>query len=127
MSPPAAPDRRLSPSWLTIQSVARIDLIRHDVIGIRADNPGPFTLEGTNSWLVGSGPTWLVDPGPALDSHVAELVEEITARGGLGGIALTHDHADHSGAVAAIRECFPDAPLAAARGAVDITLRDGTR
>jgi glyoxylase-like metal-dependent hydrolase (beta-lactamase superfamily II) len=107
--------------------VARIELSGHDLIGIRADNPGPFTLEGTNSWLVGSGPSWLVDPGPALDSHVAELVREITARGGLGGIALTHDHADHSAAVAAIRERYPDAPLAAARGAVDVALRDGTR
>lgn len=95
--------------------------------GIRADNPGPFSLTGTNSWLIGADPIWLVDPGPALDSHVAELVTEIEARGGLGGIALTHDHADHSGAVPAMREHFADAPLAAARGAADVRLVAGTR
>jgi glyoxylase-like metal-dependent hydrolase (beta-lactamase superfamily II) len=107
--------------------VARVELSGHDLIGIRADNPGPFTLTGTNSWLVGGDPTWLVDPGPALKSHISELVAEIGARGGLAGIALTHDHPDHSGAVPAIRERFPDAPLAAARGAADVRLDDGVR
>lgn len=58
---------------------------------------------------------------------MAELVAEITARGGLGGIALTHDHPDHSGAVAMIRQRFPQAPLAAARGPVDVQLSDATR
>ena len=38
-------------------------------MGIRAANPGPFTLSGTNTWIVGSGPAWLVDPGPALPEH----------------------------------------------------------
>jgi glyoxylase-like metal-dependent hydrolase (beta-lactamase superfamily II) len=107
--------------------VTRIDIPGHEVSGIRAENPGPFTLTGTNSWIVGSGPAWLVDPGPALPSHISALVAEIAARGGLGGLALTHDHADHSEAVPAIRERYPKAPLAAGRGAADIRLREGTR
>lgn len=40
---------------------------------------------------------------------------------------LTHDHADHSGAVPAIRDRFPAAPLGAARGDVDRRLTDGDR
>lgn len=99
----------------------------YDVVGIRAANPGPFTLSGTNSWIVGRGEAWLVDPGPALDEHLAALETEIDARGGLGGIALTHDHADHAEAAAAIRARYPDAPIAAARGEVDIHLQDGDR
>ncbi len=51
--------------------------------------------------------------------------DEIAARGGLGGIALTHDHADHNEAVEPIRARFPGAPLAAARGAADIRLAPG--
>jgi glyoxylase-like metal-dependent hydrolase (beta-lactamase superfamily II) len=50
----------------------------------------------------------------------------IEARGGLGGIALTHDHADHSEAVTVLRERF-GAPLAAGRGEVDVKLAEGTR
>ncbi len=105
--------------------MTRLDLPEHDLVGIRAANPGPFTLSGTNSWIVGRAPVWLVDPGPALDEHVAALQAEIDRRGGLGGVALTHDHADHTEAVPAIRARYPAAPLAAADGDVDVTLTDG--
>ena len=104
-----------------------MELPAADIVGIRAANPGPFTLSGTNSWLVGRDPAWLVDPGPALDEHVQALVEEIERRGGLGGIALTHDHQDHSEAVPAIRTRFPQAKLAGARGEVDVTVVENTR
>jgi len=107
--------------------VTWVELPEHQIVGIRADNPGPFTLSGTNSWIVGRGPAWLVDPGPALDDHIRALVAELERRGGLAGIALTHDHADHAAAVPAIRARFPDAPLAAARGDVDVRLGEGDR
>lgn len=107
--------------------MTRVELPHTDVVGIRAANPGPFTLGGTNSWLVGRDPAWLVDPGPALDDHVHALVAEIEHRGGLGGIALTHDHPDHAEGVPVIRTHFPDARLAGARGEVDITLVEDTR
>ena len=90
-------------------------LASHGVTRVRAHNPGPFTLSGTNTWFVGSDPAWLVDPGPDLPEHVAAVIAEVERRGGLGGVALTHDHSDHSGAVAMIRQRFPHAPVAAAR------------
>jgi glyoxylase-like metal-dependent hydrolase (beta-lactamase superfamily II) len=102
------------------------ELPEQDVAGVRADNPGPFTLTGTNSWIVGRDPAWLVDPGPSIDVHIDALAAEIERRGGLGGIALTHDHADHAEAVPAIRARFPDAPLGAARGEVDERLAQGS-
>jgi glyoxylase-like metal-dependent hydrolase (beta-lactamase superfamily II) len=105
--------------------MTRIELDGHDIVGIRAPNPGPFTLSGTNSWIVGREPAWLIDPGPAIDAHVAALVAEIEARGGLGGIALTHDHSDHNEAVSAIRERFAAAPVAAGRGDVHVRLGAG--
>jgi len=74
--------------------VPRLD--EHDVALIRADNPGPFTLSGTNTWVVGRDPCWVVDPGPALDEHLAAVEVEVVARGGAAGIVLTHDHADHA-------------------------------
>jgi glyoxylase-like metal-dependent hydrolase (beta-lactamase superfamily II) len=71
-------------------------LDEHDVALIRADNPGPFTLSGTNTWVIGRDPCWIVDPGPALDRHLAAIEAEVGARGGARGIVLTHDHADHA-------------------------------
>src|SRR5579884_2141367 len=92
----------------------------HDVVGITAANPGPFTLSGTNSWVVGREPAWLIDPGPRLDDHLAALSDELELRGGLAGVALTHDHADHSESVSAIQARYPGIQVAAARGAVAV-------
>lgn len=106
-------------------------LERHDVVAIRAGNPGPFTLTGTNTWVIGRERAWVIDPGPALPAHVDAVVAEVERRGGLAGIALTHDHPDHAEAVPALRERLrafgPAAPLAGARGPVDLTLADGER
>src|SRR5436309_5882889 len=104
----------------------RIPVPNHDIVGIRAANPGPFTLSGTNSWLIGREPTWLVDPGPDLAEHVSALDDEIGQRGGLSGIALTHDHPDHTGALGPLRERYAPAPVAAARGDVDVLLAGGS-
>lgn len=107
--------------------MATIDLPEHDIIAIRAPNPGPFTLTGTNTWIVGRNPAWLVDPGPAIDAHLEALTAELRVRGGLGAVALTHDHPDHSEAVPLLRERFPEAPLAAARGEAEVRIADGSR
>jgi glyoxylase-like metal-dependent hydrolase (beta-lactamase superfamily II) len=79
-----------------------VTLAAHDVALVRAENPGPFTLTGTNTWLLGRDPCWIVDPGPALDAHVTAVAAEAEARGGAAGIALTHGHADHAEAVDAV-------------------------
>ena len=78
---------------------------------IRAPNPGPFTLSGTNSYLFGS-PAWVVDPGPDDPEHVDRVLAAASERGGVAGIVLTHRHLDHAGAVAAVCR-RTGAPLAA--------------
>lgn len=98
-----------------------------EVLRIRADNPGPFTLSGTNTWVVGRDPCWVVDPGPALDAHLEAVGRAAGERGGVGGIAVTHDHPDHVDGVAGLlARLGGDVPVAAIRYAgADVTLRDG--
>lgn len=79
-----------------------MSLERHDVALVRAENPGPFTLTGTNTWIVGRDPCFVVDPGPLLEEHVAAVAAEVEARGGAGGILLTHHHHDHDEAAPAL-------------------------
>jgi glyoxylase-like metal-dependent hydrolase (beta-lactamase superfamily II) len=99
-------------------------LVERDILCLRASNPGPMTLTGTNTWVIGRGPAWVIDPGPLEEDHLELLFGAIADRGGLGGVALTHDHRDHSEAVGAVLERHP-APLAAGRGRADVTLVEG--
>ncbi len=78
-----------------------------------APNPGPMTLEGTNTYLVGRDPCWVIDPGPEDHGHLDAIRAGGEARGGIGGYLLTHGHLDHSESVEAFG--YPpgvDAPLA---------------
>lgn len=75
-----------------------------DLTAITAPNPGPMTLTGTNTYLVGRAPTLVIDPGPADESHVEIVLEAIESRGGHAGIILTHGHGDHSDALRLMRE-----------------------
>jgi glyoxylase-like metal-dependent hydrolase (beta-lactamase superfamily II) len=65
---------------------------------VRADNPGPMTLEGTNTWLVGERRVLLVDPGPAYEAHVRAVLDRL-GDAELGGVLLTHRHHDHADAL----------------------------
>jgi glyoxylase-like metal-dependent hydrolase (beta-lactamase superfamily II) len=58
-----------------------------------------MTLEGTNTYVVGSKPAYVIDPGPADESHLEAVRAAALDRGGIAGVLLTHSHADHSAAV----------------------------
>jgi glyoxylase-like metal-dependent hydrolase (beta-lactamase superfamily II) len=73
-----------------------------DLERLVAPNPGPMTLEGTNTYLVGRDPAVVIDPGPDDAGHIEAVREAAKARGGIGTVLLTHGHSDHSGGVAAL-------------------------
>ena len=61
---------------------------------VRAANPGPMTLDGTNSWVLrpaGGAGCLIVDPGPLEEPHLRALA----GYGPVDGILLTHGHPDH--------------------------------
>ncbi len=62
-----------------------------EVLLVRAANPSPLTLDGTNTYVVEG---WVVDPGPDDERHLGAIVD--AAGGAVAGIVLTHDHSDHS-------------------------------
>jgi glyoxylase-like metal-dependent hydrolase (beta-lactamase superfamily II) len=66
---------------------------------ITAPNPGPFTLDGTRTYLLGD--TAILDPGPAIDRHVQAIVEAMPR---LQTIFVTHRHADHAPAAVPLKE-----------------------
>ncbi len=79
---------------------------------LRAENPSPMTLEGTNSWLLrapGADGVVVVDPGPDLDEHVRALA----AAGPVELVLITHRHGDHTDAIDALH-ALTGAPVRAA-------------
>lgn len=67
-----------------------------EVAKIVAPNPGPMTLEGTNTYLVGSDPCVVIDPGSEDPGHLEAIRAAAGERGGIGRVLLTHSHADHT-------------------------------
>jgi glyoxylase-like metal-dependent hydrolase (beta-lactamase superfamily II)/8-oxo-dGTP pyrophosphatase MutT (NUDIX family) len=65
-----------------------------------APNPGAMTGPGTNTYLLGEDELAVIDPGPAIDSHI----EKILAAGKIRWILCTHTHLDHSPAAARIKK-----------------------
>jgi glyoxylase-like metal-dependent hydrolase (beta-lactamase superfamily II)/8-oxo-dGTP pyrophosphatase MutT (NUDIX family) len=68
---------------------------------IIAPNPGVMTGPGTNTYLVGENDLAVIDPGPAIDSHLQLLISETKNR--LRWILCTHTHVDHSPAAAMLK------------------------
>ncbi|AEG43122.1 MBL fold metallo-hydrolase [Isoptericola variabilis] len=79
---------------------------------LRADNPGPMTLDGTRSYVLrapGAGTTVVVDPGPDDDAHLRALADA----GPVGLVLVTHRHGDHTAGAARLHE-LTGAPVRAA-------------
>jgi glyoxylase-like metal-dependent hydrolase (beta-lactamase superfamily II) len=64
---------------------------------ILANNPGPFTGPGTNTWLLddGSGSVVIIDPGPVDIKHANEILERVGQRT-VEQVLVTHTHSDHA-------------------------------
>jgi glyoxylase-like metal-dependent hydrolase (beta-lactamase superfamily II) len=86
-------------------------LMPNGVTRVRAPNPSPLTLDGTNTYVAGG---WVVDPGPDDESHL-DAVVAAAAAGPVEGIVLTHGHFDHAAG----------APALAARLGVDVVRPSG--
>ena len=84
---------------------------------VLAPNPGPMTLNGTNTWLIaepGSATALVVDPGPDDEAHLARVCELAADAGQrVTRILLTHRHLDHSAGAARLAE-LTGAPVSAA-------------
>jgi glyoxylase-like metal-dependent hydrolase (beta-lactamase superfamily II) len=62
---------------------------------IVAGNPGPFTFKGTCTYIAGRGEVAVIDPGPADEGHIAQILASLVGER-VASIVVTHTHRDHS-------------------------------
>lgn len=96
-----------------------------------AANPGPLTLDGSRTYVLGGDPCVVIDPGPVLGDHL-DAIEVTVGAAEVAAVCITHYHADHAAgaAEATLRLAAPLAatPESAERAALDppeIALAEG--
>lgn len=74
---------------------------------VLAPNPSPWTLDGTNTWILGARDVVIVDPGPDEASHREAVLDSLTSRNQRCiGIVLTHGHLDHAAGARAMADAL---------------------
>ena len=86
---------------LTFQYAA-LDRVSPLIRRIVALNPGPFTAQGTGTYVVGNGRVAIIDPGPDLAEHIDATLAALRGET-VDAILVTHTHRDHSPAAAALK------------------------
>ncbi|HEY0159597.1 MAG TPA: MBL fold metallo-hydrolase [Thermoanaerobaculia bacterium] len=86
-----------------------------NIRNLTAPNPGPLTLTGTQTYLLGD--TAVLDPGPAIGPHIEAI---LAAMPRLDTILITHRHADHAPAAVPLKKAT-GATIVAPRNVLDET------
>ena len=86
----------------------RVDELSPNIRRVIANNPSPFTLYGTGTYILGRGNVAVIDPGPADSAHI-DAILKATEGERISHVLVTHTHADHSPGCRLLRE-HTDAP-----------------
>ncbi|KAJ2451708.1 Beta-lactamase-like protein 2 [Coemansia sp. RSA 2336] len=89
-----------------MNKATQIQQIAKGVVCVLGLNPGPFTLEGTNTYLFGEGKhRLLVDTGDGKQPKYFDLLRQCLGPDSrISQILLTHWHADHTGGISSLLE-----------------------
>ncbi|MBW3084926.1 Hydroxyacylglutathione hydrolase [Austwickia sp. TVS 96-490-7B] len=91
-------DETSAPAASSTSTADRTTSVNERITCVCAPNPGPLTLDGTNSWVLGAPDAEevvVIDPGPADEDHLRRLLAVAGSRH-VSQILLTHRHPDHA-------------------------------
>jgi glyoxylase-like metal-dependent hydrolase (beta-lactamase superfamily II) len=86
---------------------------------VRAPNPGPMTLDGTNTWVLrapGEEQAVVVDPGPLDEAHLRAVARHRPVQ----LVVATHGHSDHVEGMDRFRELALNADVLQPRDGLEL-------
>jgi glyoxylase-like metal-dependent hydrolase (beta-lactamase superfamily II) len=104
---------------VTVPAAALADQLPPWAALVRAPNPGPMTLDGTNTWVLrapGEDQAVVVDPGPLDDGHLRTVAGHAPVQ----LVVATHGHGDHVDGMDRFRELCPDAEVLPPRDGLEV-------
>nr|WCR31482.1 atrochrysone carboxyl ACP thioesterase [Talaromyces sp.] len=99
----------LESQQVRLPKILDVEQISPRVIRVLGQNPGKFTLQGTNTYIIGTGANRLIiDTGQGVP-YWADLISETLSKEGfsLSHVLLTHWHGDHTGGVPDLIRMYP--------------------
>ncbi|KAF2847113.1 metallo-beta-lactamase superfamily protein [Plenodomus tracheiphilus IPT5] len=93
----------------SLQPIPDVEEVTSRVLRVRGQNPGRFTFQGTNTFLVGTGPSRiLIDTSGGEPEYAKLLASVLESRNiSIKYVLLTHWHGDHSGGVPDLLQLYP--------------------
>ncbi|KAL8762096.1 MAG: hypothetical protein Q9184_001841 [Pyrenodesmia sp. 2 TL-2023] len=103
-------DEYLSSQTSHLPSLPDTERLSPRVIRVLGGNPGKFTLQGTDTYIVGTGPQrLLVDTAQGFECWTDAIQELLNAENiSISHVLLTHWHGDHTGGVPGLLRLYPD-------------------
>ncbi|KXG53338.1 uncharacterized protein PGRI_003880 [Penicillium griseofulvum] len=93
-----------------LPDLANVEQLSPRVIRVLGQNPGKFTLQGTNTYIIGTGSHRLIiDTGQGIPEWADLIASTLTDNSiYLSHIFLTHWHGDHTGGVPDLIRLYPE-------------------
>lgn len=97
-----------------LPSLPDVQVLSERVCCVLGQNPGPFTLTGTNTYIVGTGrKRILVDSGEGFPEYISVLQSALKSLdcSGFEAILITHHHVDHVGGIKQLQDSLGSVPV----------------